>query len=160
VVILIISKIRFILKTDVNIKKRNCSKRALKEIKTQHDNYHSPPEKCSRCGNSKLYCIRRRSENNLKLVDLKFFEKGVKRWITEYEAIYYLCPVCKKEVRPNKGLPRYGHNLKSWIINQYISYRASIEQISIMANEIFGINILILQFSILNVNGSKLSFNL
>jgi len=130
------------LKTDVNIKKRNCSKRRTqKKLKPNTIIITPPPEKCSRCGNSKLYCMRRRSENNLKLVDLKFFEKGVKRWITEYEAIYYLCPVCKKEVRPNKGLPRYGHNLKSWIINQYISYRASIEQISIMANEIFGINI-------------------
>jgi len=54
------------------------------------------------------------------MIDMKFFNGGVKKWITEYASWNYKCAKCDSAFIP-KEFPggretKYGHGLSTWCI--------------------------------------------
>jgi Transposase IS66 family len=74
-------------------------------------------------------------------LDLKISQRGIKRWITKYEAHRYRCNRCKEVFTPT-GFPkgtRYGRALIGWCIYQHIRYGINLSQICSIIGETFGI---------------------
>ncbi|HUL36968.1 MAG TPA: IS66 family transposase [Thermodesulfobacteriota bacterium] len=80
-----------------------------------------------------------------KVVDLKFFKGGVKRWVMQLNSYYHYCRKCKSTFIPewynNVHRKRYGHNLMGWAIYQHIVNRQSFQQISANFMELFDLRI-------------------
>jgi predicted RecB family nuclease len=96
---------------------------------------------CPSCGSKKLEHGRRVSR---VVIDLKFFDKGVKRWLTKYESCKHECWKCGSTFLP-EGFPtskeKYGHGLKCWFIYQNIIGGQNVMKITSGAKEIFGLSI-------------------
>ena len=98
-------------------------------------------KRCPYCGSKKLVHGRKVSR---VVIDLKFFTKGVKRWLTKYESRKHRCQKCGKVFVPesfptSKG--KYGHGLKCWFIFQNIIGGQNVMKITSGAKEIFGLEI-------------------
>ncbi len=98
-------------------------------------------KKCPSCGSKKLEHGRRVSR---VVIDLKFFNKGVKRWLTRYESAKHKCLKCGATFYP-EGFPtsteKYGHGLKCWYIFQNIIGGQNVLRITSGVKEIFGLSI-------------------
>ena len=73
-------------------------------------------KRCPSCGSKKLDHGRRVSR---VVIDLKFFNKGVKRWLTKYESSKHECLKCGATFLPESfptSKEKYGHGLKCWFI--------------------------------------------
>jgi DNA-directed RNA polymerase subunit RPC12/RpoP len=78
------------------------------------------------------------------VVDLKFFNKGVKRWVTRYESQKYKCLNCGALFIPESfptSNDKYGHGVKCWFIFQNIIGGQNVMKITSGAKEIFGLAI-------------------
>jgi predicted RecB family nuclease len=97
--------------------------------------------RCSFCGSKKLDYGRKVSR---VVIDLKFFNKGVKRWLTKYESRKHRCRKCGKVFVPESfptSKEKYGHGLKCWFIFQNIIGGQNVMKITSGAKEIFGLEI-------------------
>jgi RNase_H superfamily/Transposase IS66 family len=79
---------------------------------------------CDRCPKCQGKSIEQTKTLSRLLIDLKFSNTGVKRWITRYYSYRYSCHQCLhrfgSEAR-NRGTPyRYGHGFMSWCV--YMSF--------------------------------------
>ena len=74
-------------------------------------------------------------------IDLKFLNYSIKRVVTDYRSKTYKCKSCNKRREPQEfmAISKYGHNLRCWIINQFVHYRISGQQIAEILQESFGI---------------------
>jgi hypothetical protein len=97
--------------------------------------------RCPYCGSKKLKHGRKVSRI---VIDLKFFNKGVKRWLTRYESSRHECLQCRATFLP-KSFPtskeKYGHGLKCWFIFQNIIGGQNVMKVTSGAKEIFGLSI-------------------
>jgi len=97
--------------------------------------------KCLECKNKH---IDKKQQISRKIIDLKFTNGGLKRWITRYKAFYYLCHECKARFLPlryKKIQSKYGHNLICWSLYQYIENNLSFISIEKDFYELFKLNI-------------------
>ncbi len=96
---------------------------------------------CPRCKSRDLTVLLTLSK---KVIDLRFFKYGVKRWITRYDSFRYCCKVCGNTFLPEKYRKielKYGHRLISWILYQHIVNKESIRQIETNLDELFCLKI-------------------
>lgn len=99
------------------------------------------PDKCPNCGNSTFY---RHDKRKRIIVDLRFSEKGIKRWVTHYDTGRFRCRSCWRVFTPDnfKNLNnRYGRGVFAWAINQHIGYVISFRNVEHMLLEYFNISI-------------------
>lgn len=99
------------------------------------------PDKCPNCGNSSFY---RHDKRKRVIVDLRFSEKGIKRWVTHYDTGRFRCRSCWRVFTPDnfKNLNnRYGRGVFAWAINQHIGYVISFRNVEHMLSEYFNISI-------------------
>ncbi len=59
----------------------------------------------------------------MRMIDMKFFGGGVKKWVTVYSSWRYHCHKCGKTFRPpefpqTKNL--YGNGLANWVVYQNV----------------------------------------
>jgi len=92
------------------------------------------PINCPMCNNSRFYT---HNNNKAIVVDIKFTENGIKKWVIQFPAKSFECSNCNFIFRFNK----YGRNLMIWVINQYVSYLTSGPKIINMLKEYFNIKI-------------------
>jgi predicted RecB family nuclease len=98
-------------------------------------------KRCPYCGSRKLDHGRKVSR---VVIDLKFFNKGVKRWLTRYESNKHECLKCRAAFLPESfptSKQKYGHGLKCWFIFQNIIGGQNVMKITSGATEIFGLAI-------------------
>jgi predicted RecB family nuclease len=96
---------------------------------------------CPLCNKQKRKRVRALSK---KVIDLKFTQSGVRRWVVEYHSSLYYCKKCKKNFIPQKYKDikyKYGHNLMCWTIYQHIVHKQSFRQIEATLYELFGLRI-------------------
>lgn len=96
---------------------------------------------CPRCKSSEIVASKAISK---KVVDLRFFNWGVKRWIVQYDSFMYRCQNCRNIFNPTRFRRirhRYGHKLISWVTFLHIVNRESVRQIALNLYEIFGLDI-------------------
>ena len=98
-------------------------------------------KKCPKC---KKNNINKKQQISRKIIDLKFTNGGLKRWITRYKAFYYLCDNCKNRFLPARYKnikSKYGHDLICWSLFQYIDYNLSFIKIEKNFYELFKLNV-------------------
>jgi predicted RecB family nuclease len=96
---------------------------------------------CPRCKSREIEASKAISK---KVVDLKFFNWGVKRWIVQHDSFMYWCQNCRNIFNParfRRIRHRYGHKLISWVTFLHIVNRESVRQIASNLYELFGIDI-------------------
>ena len=108
-----------------------------KQLKPNKTVFLPPPKNCLICsGTTTLYDKLQRTN-----IDLKINNYGIKRIITDYRSKRYECKNCNKTLCPQEfmAISKYGYNLLCWIINQFVHYRISGQQIAEILQEYFGI---------------------
>ena len=98
------------------------------------------PERCLKCGDSKLWRYGRKSH---VVFDLKFTRRGVRRWNVRYHYTGFRCSKCKSEttIHSAKG-SKYGPTLRAYIIYLLIELRLSTEKIREHVETVFRLPIL------------------
>jgi hypothetical protein len=96
------------------------------------------------CVNCKSRNISVGKPKSKRIIDLRFNDSGLKRWITKLSANVYQCDNCGRIFLPKnyvigtekfvpkgckRNLSKYGHNLKSWVVYQHIVNHQSFRQI-------------------------------
>ena len=98
-------------------------------------------DKCTKCGNKR---ISREHQTNRCIIDLKFINFGVKRWVTNYVAWWYTCNKCGcRFVSPN--LPnkhtKWGWNLKNWCVYQNLVCGQNMNKVRRTLEDLFSISL-------------------
>jgi hypothetical protein len=117
-----------------NDKRRVASRLKKKKITTEKYPINksieiATPESCYECNSSRLGKINQASKT---LVNLKFFEYGVKRWIVRYSTRRIQCYSCGSTFLPiefSEIKGKYGHELNAWMVHQNIALRQSFNRI-------------------------------
>lgn len=98
-------------------------------------------EACVRCGKIAKKIVKSLSK---KIVDLKFSQTGVKRWIVQLNSNLYYCAQCSKTFAPcwyTSVERKYGHDLMAWTMYQHIVKSQSFRQITSDFSELFGLSV-------------------
>ena len=132
------------LKTDEILKKTKSNTEERKKF-NKKPNIEVNISRTLICPNCKSKSIRLAARVESKtVVDIKFFNGGVKKWITKYNSNRHQCRDCLKTYFPNKykniGI-KYGHNLISWVVYQNIVNGISFEKIEKTLADTFQISI-------------------
>ena len=96
----------------------------------------------SECRFCKTNNFSKISEITKTFIDLKFFNKGIRRLRIKYVGGKFQCLQCRRTHFTwefNQVKARYGHNIKSWVIYQHIVYRLSFLQIQESLRDVFGL---------------------
>jgi predicted RecB family nuclease len=99
-------------------------------------------DQCRVCGSKRSYTCSRVSTKTV--IDLKFSQSGVKRWVTEYTAPRSVCKSCRRSTTPKDFLrldSKYGHNLCMWCVYCCVALRQSNENIVEGLRDIWGLNL-------------------
>ncbi len=99
-------------------------------------------KKCVSCGSrkiSQLHPVKR------TVIDLKFFNGGVKKWITAYLSWNYKCATCGSLFTPD-GVPggratKYGHGLSTWCIYNNLVCGQNLNRVRRALIDIFDLNV-------------------
>lgn len=98
------------------------------------------PKLCPRCSHTDL----RPHTTEYKIVfDLKFFQHGIKRWITRYITRRVKCQLCHATSYSDDYLKiqgKYGRELKVWIVHQIVALRQSYNKVLENLSSIFDYN--------------------
>lgn len=117
---------------------RNFAPKVRNRINTHE--YPSIPAHCERCGSLKL-----NTHQNLprKIIDLKISTAGIQKNCILFHGKRFRCEECRFTFTPSSYVrqPRYGYNLKVWIINQIITYRTSYGDIRNSLSDYFQISL-------------------
>jgi predicted RecB family nuclease len=96
---------------------------------------------CVLCGSRDVKAGR---ETRRRLIDLRFSESGVRRWVVLYRARRYSCSACGRHFLP-EGWPKYrgyfGENLAAWCVYQNIVCRQTMWQLKESVEELFAIRL-------------------
>jgi predicted RecB family nuclease len=97
------------------------------------------PASCPRCGGSKVWVATRMSHI---VFDLKFTQRGMKRWAVRYRYNSYRCGACKLQMTIYSGRnTKYGQNLRAYIVYLLIEMRLSNQKIREHVSTVFNIAI-------------------
>ena len=139
---------RIFIRTNKKIRKViNRSRRINKSKSIEVDkNIKVYPETCPDCGGKELLI----KDKKVKvLIDLKFIKGGIKRWVQKIESGIFECQHCQKRfthdeydqlIRYRSNF-KYGHNLISWCIYEYVVHQNSYAKISNMLSDYYGLEI-------------------
>jgi len=94
------------------------------------------------------FCSSRRISQgqaiSTRIVDMKFLDSGVKKWVTAYSSWLYHCDKCGNTFSP-PGYPqtatRYGDGLVNWIIYQNVALGQNMMKVERCLREVFKLNI-------------------
>jgi predicted RecB family nuclease len=129
--------------TDDNMKKRRARKERVRARRPKVNKVvvSKRPKRCP-------FCRRRSVVIHTKafrtIIDLKFSESGVKRWVVQYRNFRYICQKCWKTFHSAdhpSSKEKYGHNLLAWVVYQCIGLRLSQDRVLNGVREIFGISL-------------------
>ena len=132
-------KIYFREKTS-NKRKQNqfTTKRRAEKYKINKTILVIVPEVCSHCGGTKLYHQIYRSK---VVLDVKFLEFGIKRWIVKYETYAVRCTKCDKVFLASeyaKIKSKYGNDFYRLIVHKLVGLRQSFGKVIDDLRDIFG----------------------
>jgi len=102
---------------------------------------YSRPSSCPNCNSNLVYA---HGKGMRTLVDLRFMQYGVKRWVTRYVVRRYRCPSCRSTFySPDRQLPirKYGPNLVAYTIYQNIDLKLPQTRIALSMKQLFGLHI-------------------
>jgi predicted RecB family nuclease len=88
-------------------------------------------QNCIFCGSKETVISSLKNER--VLIDLKITKTVVKKWVVRYVAFSVYCPKCSRSFSPDayrKIGKRYGSNLMSWVVYQYVANNTSFEKIA------------------------------
>jgi predicted RecB family nuclease len=94
---------------------------------------------CPYCGSTVLDTCSRYQR---RVIDLKPFRSGVKRWVTRYRVIRRRCRRCWKTFLPDSYLDlpsKYGPGVVNWVVYSSISLRQTNDTIAESLQELLGI---------------------
>ena len=98
------------------------------------------PERCTKCGDRKLWRCRQRSH---LISDLKFTRRGIRRWNVRHHYTVFRCSKCKSEITNHSGRgSKYGPTLRAYIVYLIIELRLSKEKIREHLDTVFRLSIL------------------
>lgn len=97
--------------------------------------------------------------------DIIFTPTGIRRRINEHRTSIHQCLACGREFIPDQHqrLDKHFHGLKSWVIFHHVAYRISLEALTKMFEELFGIRILhneVYMFKSLMANYYKITYQI
>jgi predicted RecB family nuclease len=98
--------------------------------------------KCPYCKSSQI--LPSLDGRKTKMIfDIRFSKTGLKTWIVEYSAENYACQKCNREFYSPRMryLKKYSHNLKAWVVYQYVANNLSLEFIERYIYDIFDLRI-------------------
>jgi predicted RecB family nuclease len=96
------------------------------------------PKLCPRCSQTNLVL---HTIDYKTVFDLKFFQHGIKRWITKYITRRVKCQSCHATFYSDDYLKiqgKYGRELKVWIVHQLVAQRQSYGKVLENLESIFG----------------------
>jgi transposase len=97
------------------------------------------PASCLKCGASRIWVAARMSH---VVFDLKFTQRGIKRWALRYRYNSYRCNACKAQITIHSGREtKYGQGLRAYIVYLLIEMRLSNEKIREHVATVFNIAI-------------------
>ena len=94
-------------------------------------------KRCPACGSRQ---IRARRQLSRKLIDLKYFSSGVKKWVIKYVSPRYQCKKCDATFIPEtfpQDKTKYGRGLASWCIYQNVACGQNMLQVRKGLCEVF-----------------------
>ena len=97
------------------------------------------PSYCPTCNSDIVY---KHVRANRTVIDLRFMQHGIKRWITRYTGHRYQCSLCRNTfLPPGRCLPRnqYGPGLVAYSIYLNIELRLPQERVSSNLSKLFGL---------------------
>jgi hypothetical protein len=97
--------------------------------------------RCPTCGDKGLVHGNKVSR---VVIDLKFFNKGVKRWVIKYASAKHICSKCGKSFLPDAyptSKEVHGHGLKCWFVYQHVVGGQNTMKITNGVKEIFGLTV-------------------
>jgi len=99
-------------------------------------------KKCVSCGSRKISQLR---PVKRRVIDLKFFTGGVKKWITDYLSWSYKCTKCgtlfvPEDVPPGRAT-KYGQGLATWCIYNNVVCGQNMLRVRQALNDIFDLDI-------------------
>jgi predicted RecB family nuclease len=94
------------------------------------------------------FCNSRRTSQgqaiSTRIIDMKFLDSGVKKWVTAYSSWLYHCDKCGNTFSP-PGYPQtatlYGDGLVSWTIYQNVALGQNMMKVERCLREVFKLNI-------------------
>ncbi len=102
------------------------------EIKINKYSTDYLPAFCPRCNHNQFY---RLNERQKLVIDLKFTENGIKKWVIRILGNVFQCTNCSQKF----AIDKYGRNLKIWFVNQHIRYLVSMSKIHKMLLDYFNL---------------------
>jgi predicted RecB family nuclease len=98
-------------------------------------------KRCPTC-NRMLQKLRDQMRHKM-ILDLRITSGGITRRVTKCSAAFFRCNKCKMRMRPEtfQRLAKHGHSLVSWAIYQHVVYRTSIDRLTEMFAELFGLRV-------------------
>ena len=99
-------------------------------------------KKCVSCGSRKISQL---GPFKRRVIDLKFFSGGVKKWITVYLSWNYKCEKCGARFAP-QGVPRgrapkYGQGLATWCVYNNLACGQNMLRVRRALNDIFDLDV-------------------
>jgi predicted RecB family nuclease len=99
------------------------------------------PDGCPACGPGRLDQFRR---DQKRVVDLKPFGGGVKRWVVRYKAVRYQCSKCWNTFLPTDYLAqseKFGKGVCNWVAYSAVAHRQTDDGAVDALHDLFGIHI-------------------
>jgi len=96
-------------------------------------------QRCPECQSKKIEKGKKMSHD---LIDLKFFNGGIKKWITRFVSWRYRCVKCEHQFSSEKRLPipqKYGHGLMSWCVYSNITCGLNLSRAWKSIEDVFGL---------------------
>ncbi len=135
---------KIIIRTSKRSKRiaKSTKKRLEVKIKVNNTIHWPPPQKCPRCGQTKIYPQNKCAKT---LFDVRFGKSGIKRWVTKYIFSRYRCPKCGPPVFCNVDRTwsgyKFGPNLIMLSIYLNIDLRLTEAKVAEFINQFFGYKI-------------------
>lgn len=123
---------------DSRNEKKGGNARKVIKLRVNKEVFIPRPEQCPQCGSTKLYNNKRSQKI---VLDVRFLEFGVKRWIVKYSTYRGRCITCGKTFNSaeySKVNSKYGDNLCRFITYKIVGLRQSYNKILDDLRDIFG----------------------
>lgn len=129
------------VRTNKNLAKQNVRRRRAKRRRHQGE-VEIPCSACPGCGNHEAAkCSERRRFR--QFFDLRIKSTCVRPVAWRVGSYQYRCKRCGREYFPDQYLnhAKYGHSLKSWIVYEHVTHRASFENLEETLRDLFGLSV-------------------
>jgi len=98
---------------------------------------HTQRSSCPKCQSEQMYRIRNQSRN---VVDLRFTDYGIKRWVIRHSTQRYCCRLCKRTFNALDGsrpTSKYGSNIIAYVVYLNIELRLSLSLVTYNIRKLF-----------------------